>query len=80
MASNLFDTPTLTLLLLVVLPFVLFVSALVDILRRAGMDGLTRLVWVVVVLVLPVLGAILWFALRSRYVEAGPASGGPVTG
>lgn len=80
MVSNLFDTPTLTLLFLVVLPFVLFVAALVDILRRAGMDALTRLVWVVVVLVLPLVGAVLWFALRSRYEETGPAPDGPAAG
>ena len=80
MVSNLFDTPTLTLLFLVVLPFVLFVAALVDILRRAGTDPLTRLVWVVVVLVLPLVGAVLWFALRSRYAEAGPAPDGPAAG
>jgi hypothetical protein len=80
MASNLFDTPTLTLLFLVVLPFVLFVAALVDILRRAGMDAATRLVWVVVVLLLPLVGAVLWFALRSRYAGAGPAPDGPTTG
>jgi hypothetical protein len=77
MVSNLFDTPTLTLLFLVVLPFVLFVAALVDILRRAGMDAATRLVWVVVVLLLPLVGAVLWFALRSRYAVAGPAPDGP---
>jgi hypothetical protein len=74
MMSNLFDQPTLILLLLVVLPFVLFVSALVDILRHQGLDGVTRLTWVVVVLVLPLVGPILWFVLRSRYAGTDPAT------
>ena len=75
MTRNLFDQPTLFLLLVVVIPFVLFVSALVDILRREGVDGVTRLTWVLVVLVLPLVGALLWFALRSRY-GTGPARTG----
>lgn len=66
MARNLFDQPALLLLVLVVVPFVLFVSALIDILRRPDLDGVTRLTWVVVVLVLPLVGAVLWFVLRSR--------------
>lgn len=75
MARNLFDQPTMMLLLLVVIPFVLFVTALVDILRRPGLEGVTRLTWVLVVLVLPLVGAILWFVLRSKY-ETGPAPAG----
>ena len=68
------DQPSLLLLFGVVLPFVLFVSALVDILRRQGLDGTTRLVWVLVVLVLPLAGAVLWFVLRSRFgTRAAPA-------
>jgi len=64
------DQPILLLLLLllgVVLPFVLFVAALVDILRRQGLDGTTRLMWVAIVLVLPLVGSVLWFVLRSRF-------------
>ncbi|WP_380164146.1 PLDc N-terminal domain-containing protein [Jannaschia sp. R86511] len=76
MTRNLFDQPfALLLLLLVVIPFILFVSALVDILRREGVDGVTRLTWVVVVLVLPLVGAVLWFALRSRYGTPPAAAG-----
>jgi|GEM_PF-4156335 len=75
MARNLVDQPTILLLLLVVIPFVLFVSALVDILRRPGLDAVTRLTWVLVVLVLPLVGAVLWFVLRSRF-GTGPAPAG----
>lgn len=75
MARNLVDQPFLLLLLLVVVPFVLFVSALVDVLRRQGVDGVTRLTWVVVVLALPLLGPVLWFVLRSRF-GTGPAPAG----
>ncbi|MGJ7439450.1 PLDc N-terminal domain-containing protein [Aquipuribacter sp. MA13-6] len=75
MTRNLLDQPTLLLLFLVVIPFVLFVSALVDILRRPGIDGVTRLTWVIVVLVLPLVGAVLWFVLRARFGTA-PASSG----
>ncbi len=66
-SSTVIDNPLALLLLLVVIPFVLFVVALFDVLRRHDLDGVTRLTWVVVVLVLPVVGAVLWFALRSRY-------------
>ncbi len=75
MARNLVDQPTILLLLLVVVPFVLFVSALVDILRRPGVDGVTRLTWVVVVLFLPLVGAVLWFVLRSRFGTAPAPTG-----
>lgn len=75
MTRNLFDQPTLLLLLLVVVPFVLFVSALVDVLRRPGLDSVTRLTWVLVVLVLPLVGAVLWFVLRSRYGTPPPPTG-----
>lgn len=75
MTRNLVDQPFLLLLFLVVIPFLLFVSALVDVLRRQGIDGVTRLTWVVVVLVLPLLGPVLWFVLRGRF-GTGPAPAG----
>lgn len=75
MSRNLVDQPTLLLLFLVVIPFVVFLSALVDILRRQGIDGVTRLTWVLVVLVLPLVGAVLWFVLRSRFGTAPTPTG-----
>lgn len=57
----------LLVLLGLVLPVVLFVVALVDLLRRPRLDGFTKAVWAVVLTFVPVLGPILWFVLRSQY-------------
>ena len=75
MINGLMDQPVLLLLFGVVIPFVLFVAALVDILRRQGLDGTTRLLWVVLVLLLPLLGAVLWFVLRARYGTRSASAG-----
>lgn len=65
MLRNLFDQPAL-LLLGSLLVLALFVAALLDVLRRPGVAGPARLAWVVVIVLLPLLGSLLWFALRDR--------------
>lgn len=57
----------------------LMVFALVDIIRRE--DGqvrfLPKFVWIVLVVLLPFLGSVLWFALGREYPEGGIRLGRP---
>jgi hypothetical protein len=47
--------------------------ALID---RTRVKGLPKILWIVVVIVLPVIGAVLWFLLgRERLSERGPGGG-----
>lgn len=52
----------------------LMVFALVDIIRRDDSEvrHLPRVVWVVIVIILPLIGSALWFALGRTYPEGGP--------
>lgn len=45
--------------------FVLFIIALVDILK-SGMDTGKKLIWVLVVLLLPLIGTLLWFLIGRK--------------
>ncbi|WP_369960130.1 PLDc N-terminal domain-containing protein [Leifsonia sp. EB34] len=45
---------------------VLFVVALVQVLRQRFISPLARLAWVVVLVALPVLGSIAWFAIGEK--------------
>ncbi|WP_206498620.1 PLD nuclease N-terminal domain-containing protein [Rhodococcus sp. KRD175] len=45
----------------------LFGIALVSIVRDTGSNWLIKLAWVVVTLILPIVGPILWFAVGKRY-------------
>lgn len=47
-----------------VLGAVLTIAALVSIMRSQQLDQTSRIIWVVVVLMLPTLGAIAWFVAR----------------
>lgn len=49
--------------LLSILWFVLWLTALVDCLRSSSPN---KLVWVVVIILLPILGAILWYLIGRR--------------
>lgn len=44
----------------------LMIAALVQIAQRPGMDSTTRAMWILIVLVAPVLGAIAWFWIRPK--------------
>jgi hypothetical protein len=61
------------MVLLPLLSFVLFVAALIDIILRQ--DGqvkhLPKLVWILIVILLPLIGSILWFALGREYNSSG---------
>jgi hypothetical protein len=58
--------------LLSLLVLVLFVSALVDIIMRdqSLVRYLPKLVWILIVILLPSVGAILWFALGREYTRS----------
>lgn len=51
----------------------LMVFALVDIIRRddAQVRFLPKLAWIIIVILLPLIGSILWFAIGREYSEAG---------
>ncbi|WP_348788521.1 PLD nuclease N-terminal domain-containing protein [Leifsonia sp. NPDC080035] len=51
------------------LVFVLFVVALIDIILRTGdqIRHLPKLAWVFIVILLPLIGSILWFAVGREY-------------
>ncbi len=53
------------ILFFVLLPVVLWLWALIDILRSDFKDSVTKLIWIVVVIFVPVVGAILYLVLRK---------------
>lgn len=53
----------LLILLVLLIPFIL---ALVSIARTRTATGLEKAIWVLVVLLFPLIGAILWFVIGSR--------------
>ena len=61
------------MVLLPLLSFVLFVAALIDIiLRQEGqVKHLPKIVWILIVILLPLIGSILWFAIGREYNTAG---------
>ena len=54
----------------VILPLILLLWALIDILRSNFKDSITKLVWIIVVIFVPLIGAILYLVLgRSQKVN-----------
>ena len=51
----------------------LMVGAMVDIIRRddAQVKYLPKMAWVIIVILLPLIGSLLWFAIGREYSEAG---------
>lgn len=54
------------IMLIMVLGAVLTIAALVNVMRTPTLDQTNRIIWVVVVLALPVIGAIAWFIARPK--------------
>lgn len=52
---------------LAILALVLFIWALVDTIRNPALDGAMKIVWVLVILCLPILGAILYLLIGRSY-------------
>lgn len=59
--------------LLSILTIALMIGAVLDIVRRddSQVKFLPRIVWLIVVILLPLLGALLWFGLGREYGEGG---------
>ena len=63
-------TGELILILFVLLPTILWIVALVDILK-SEFQGYNKLIWVVVVIFLPIIGSILYFIIgKSQKIIA----------
>lgn len=62
------------MLLVPLLALTLFVFALVDIILRPSdqVRHLPKLAWVFIVILLPLIGSILWFALGREYAQGAP--------
>jgi len=57
--------------LVFLLPLALMIIALIDILRSTFKDSTNKIIWVLVVIFVPLLGAILYFIMgRSQKVQA----------
>ncbi len=55
------------ILLVVCVPLVLlWLSALLDLFLRQHMSGIARVLWLLLIIFLPVIGAIIYFIVRSR--------------
>ncbi|MFB2584601.1 PLDc N-terminal domain-containing protein [Herbiconiux liukaitaii] len=66
-----FDGSHLVIILLSIAAFVLFIAALISIIRAPRASAAERVIWVLVVLILPLLGSIVWFAVGRRFATAG---------
>jgi hypothetical protein len=66
-----FEPWHVVLLLISLAAFVLFIAALVSIVRAPRASTGERVIWVLVVLILPLLGSIVWFAVGRRFATAG---------
>ncbi|MCL5031492.1 MAG: PLD nuclease N-terminal domain-containing protein [Bacteroidetes bacterium] len=58
------------LILFVLLPTILWVAALVDILK-SNFKGDNKLIWILVVVFLPIIGAVLYFIIGRNKKTAG---------
>ena len=56
-----------------ILIIALMVGALVDIIKRddAQVRFLPKMAWIIIVILLPLIGSLLWFAIGREYSEAG---------
>jgi hypothetical protein len=66
MFENLGMGELLVILLFFLLPVILWISALIDILKSNFQDN-NKLIWVLVVIFLPVIGAILYFVIGKKH-------------
>lgn len=58
--------PEIMVILFILSPLVLTIAALISILRNEFNDGTTKLIWVLVAILLPILGPILYFAIGRK--------------
>jgi hypothetical protein len=66
-----FNVWHLVIIIAMIAAFVLFIAALISIVRAPRASMAERVIWVIVVLILPLLGSIVWFAVGQRFATAG---------
>ena len=52
-----------------ILIFILWVLAVLDIVGNKKLDGTMRIVWIIIVLLIPLLGVILYFAIGRTSIK-----------
>ncbi|MGO2745301.1 PLDc N-terminal domain-containing protein [Microbacterium sp.] len=59
--------------LLSIFIFALTIAALIDVIMRADsqVKRMPKMVWIIIVILLPLIGSLLWFALGREYGEGG---------
>jgi cytochrome c oxidase assembly factor CtaG len=70
MLSNL-NVGHVVIIILMIAAAVLFIAALVSIIKAPRASTGERVIWVLVVLILPLLGPLVWFIVGRRYATAG---------
>ncbi|MCA0297275.1 MAG: PLDc N-terminal domain-containing protein [Actinobacteria bacterium] len=53
-------------IIIFVLPMILFICAMVSIAKHRAASGTEKVLWVLVSLIFPILGPILWFAIGKK--------------
>jgi hypothetical protein len=61
----------LIIILAGVAAFVLFIVALVSVVRAPRASTAEKAIWILVILILPFLGPVVWFAIGRRFATAG---------
>jgi hypothetical protein len=65
MFSNIGPMEIFILLFFFIMPFILCIVALVDVLR-SDFEGNNKLIWVLVVILVPLIGAVLYFSIGVK--------------
>ena len=59
----------LIILIILIIPGILWIIALIDVLRSDFKDSINKLIWVIVILLFPIVGALIYFVLgRSQKI------------
>ena len=61
------DTPELIILFIISIPFVLMVYALIDIVRSDFKDTTHKLLWILIVVLAPLIGSIVYLLWRKSH-------------
>ena len=64
--GNLGATEIVVILLIFLLPLVLWIFAIVDLIQRQFQDQTNKIVWALVILLIPFLGSILYFLVGRK--------------
>lgn len=64
---GLFSIQIIIFLFIIILPTLLWIFALIDILKSDFKDDVNKIIWVLIVILLPILGSILYFILGKTH-------------